>query len=74
MEVLGRQKSENGVLHLMDSEKPLSPTWLTMCGRKIRAAHALPLQKFDAGENCCTVCVRMQRSNELLHSRLSRVA
>ncbi|WP_181374189.1 hypothetical protein [Nostoc commune] len=54
----------------MDNENPRSQTWLTVCGRKIRATHALPLQKFDAGENCCTVCVRMQRSNELLHSRL----
>ncbi|BBD66528.1 hypothetical protein NIES4072_62020 [Nostoc commune NIES-4072] len=70
MEVLGRQISKNGVLHLMDNENPRSQTWLTVCGRKIRATHALPLQKFDAGENCCTVCVRMQRSNELLHSRL----
>lgn len=71
MEVLGRQISENGVLHLMDSENPRSQTWLTVCGRKIRATHALPLQKFDAGENCCTVCVRMQRGNELLHSQLA---
>ncbi|WP_375468115.1 hypothetical protein [uncultured Nostoc sp.] len=62
--------SENGVLHLMDSEDSRSQTWFTLCGRKIRATHALPLQKFDAGENCCTVCTRMQRSNELLHSRL----
>ena len=70
MDVLGRQKSENGVLHLMDSENPLEQTWFTLCGRKIRATHALPPQKFDAGENCCTVCIRMQRSNSLLHSRL----
>jgi hypothetical protein len=71
--------SQNGVVHLMDSEESRSPTaggtpsqtWLTLCGRKIRATHALPLQKFDAGENCCTVCVRMQRGNELLHSRLA---
>ena len=70
MEVLGRQKSENGVLHLMDGENPREQTWFTLCGRKIRATQALPLQKFDAGENCCTVCVRMQRSNSLLHSRL----
>ena len=70
MEVLGRQKSENGVLHLMDSENPLEQTWFTLCGRKIQATHALPLQKFDAGENCCSVCVQMQRSNSLLHSRL----
>ncbi|MBN4002216.1 hypothetical protein [Nostoc sp. LPT] len=74
MEVLGRQISENGVLHLMDSENPRSQTWFTLCGRKIRATHALPLQKFDAGENCCTVCIKMQRSNELLHSRLPTVA
>ena len=70
MEVLGRPMSQNLRLHLMDSEDSLAPTWLTVCGRKIRATHALPLQKFDAGENCCTVCVRMQRSNSLLHSRL----
>ena len=70
MDVLGRQMSENGVLHLMDSENPRSQTWFTVCGRKIRATHALPLQKFDAGENCCIVCARMQRSNSLLHSRL----
>lgn len=70
MEVLGRPMSQNGVVHLMDSENPRSQTWFTLCGRKIRATHALPLQKFDAGENCCTVCVRMQRSNSLLHSRL----
>jgi len=63
--------SQNKALHLMDSENPLEQTWLTLCGRKIRATHALPLQKFDAGENCCTVCVRMQRGNELLHSRLA---
>lgn len=63
--------SQNGVVHLMDSEKPGQPTWFTLCGRKIRATHALPLQKFDGGENCCTVCVRMQRSNELLHTRLA---
>lgn len=63
--------SQNGVVHLMDSENPPSQTWLTLCGRKIRASHALPLQKFDAGDNCCTVCVRMQRGNELLHSRLA---
>ncbi|MEH2217827.1 MAG: hypothetical protein V7K72_12075 [Nostoc sp.] len=63
--------SQNKMLHLMDSENPFSLTWFTLCGRKIRAAHALPLQKFDAGENCCTVCVRMQRSNSLLHSRLN---
>ncbi|MHC5855246.1 hypothetical protein [Nostoc sp.] len=62
--------SQNGVVHLMDSEDLRSQTWLTLCGRKIRATHALPLQKFNAGENCCTVCVRMQRSNSLLHSRL----
>ena len=55
----------------MDNEDPLAQTWLTLCGRKIRAAHALSKQKFDAGENCCTVCVRMQRSNELLHSWLN---
>ncbi|WP_375502733.1 hypothetical protein [uncultured Nostoc sp.] len=61
--------SLNNRLHLMDSEDSRSQTWLTLCGRKIRATHALPLQKFDAGENCCTVCVRMQRSNSLLHSR-----
>ncbi|WP_143874168.1 hypothetical protein [Nostoc sp. 'Peltigera malacea cyanobiont' DB3992] len=70
MDVLARQMSENGVLHLMDSENPLSQTWLTVCGRKIRASHALPLQKFDVAPNCCTVCVRMQRGNELLRSRL----
>ncbi|MEH2282779.1 MAG: hypothetical protein V7K90_15860 [Nostoc sp.] len=70
MEVLGRQISENGVLHLMDGEKADQETWLTLCGRKICAAHALPLRKFDVAENCCTVCVRMQRGNELLHSRL----
>lgn len=55
----------------MDGEKPDQETWFTLCGRKIRATHALPLQKFDAGENCCTVCVQMQRSNLLLHSRLN---
>lgn len=79
MEVLGRPLSQNKRLHLMDSEDSRSPTaggtpsqtWFTLCGRKIRATHALPLQKFDAGENCCTVCVRMQRSNSLLHQRLS---
>ncbi|MHC5739909.1 hypothetical protein [Nostoc sp.] len=74
MEVLGRQISENGVLHLMDGEKADQETWFTLCGRKIRATHALSLQKFDAGENCCTVCVRMQRGNALLHSRLPTVA
>jgi len=63
--------SQNKALHLMDNEKPGQPTWFTLCGRKIRATHALPLQKFDTGENCCTVCVRMQRGNELLHSRLA---
>jgi hypothetical protein len=62
--------ASNGVLHLMDNEKPSQATWFTLCGRKIRAAHALPLQKFDERKNCCTVCVRMQRSNSLLHSRL----
>ncbi|MBN3875143.1 hypothetical protein [Nostoc sp. JL23] len=62
--------SQNGVVHLMDSEELRSQTWLTLCGRKIWATHALPLQKFNASENCCTVCVRMQRSNSLLHSRL----
>lgn len=46
---------------LIDSENPLSQTWLPMYGRKIRASHAIPLQKFDVAENCCTVCVRMQR-------------
>ncbi len=55
----------------MDGENPREQTWFTLCGRKICATHALPLQKFDAGENCCTVCVRMQRSNELLHSQLA---
>lgn len=70
MDVLGRRMSQNKALHLMDSENPLKPTWFTLCGRKIRAAHALPLQKFDAQENCCTVCARMQRSNSLLHSRV----
>ena len=70
MEVLGRSMSQNRRLHLMDNEDPLAQTWLTLCGRKIRAAHALPLQKFDAGDNCCTVCARMQRSNLLLHQRL----
>ncbi|MEH1928816.1 hypothetical protein [Nostoc sp.] len=74
MDVLGRRISENGVLHLMDSENPRSQIWLTVCGRRIRASHALPLQKFDVAENCCTVCVRMQRSNDLLHSRLPTVA
>ncbi len=73
MEVLGRPMSQNGVVHLMDSENPRSQTWFTLCGRKIRATHALPVQKFDAGENCCTVCVKMQRSNSLLHSRLAPV-
>ncbi|MDZ8069608.1 MAG: hypothetical protein RMY64_29025 [Nostoc sp. DedQUE08] len=63
--------SQNGVVHLMDSENPRSQTWFTLCGRKIRAAHALPLQKFEKSENCCTVCVRMQCSNSLLHSRLN---
>ncbi|WP_141699698.1 hypothetical protein [Nostoc sp. KVJ20] len=63
--------SQNGMLHLMDSENPFSQTWLTLCGRKIRASHALPLQNFDASENCCTVCARMQRGNSLLHSRLA---
>lgn len=79
MEVLGRPMSLNLRLHLMDSEDLRSPTaggtrsqtWFTLCGRKIRATHALPLQKFDAGEDCCTVCVRMQRSNSLLHTRLA---
>ena len=70
MDVVGRTMSQNRVVHLMDSENPLEQTWLTLCGRKILASHALPLQKFDAGENCCTVCVRMQHSNSLLHSRL----
>jgi hypothetical protein len=70
MDVLGRPMSQNKAVHLMDNEKPGQATWFTLCGRKIRAAHALPLQKFDAGENCCTVCVRMQRSNSLLRSRL----
>ncbi|MEH2322779.1 MAG: hypothetical protein V7K32_04115 [Nostoc sp.] len=55
----------------MDREKRGSATWFTLCGRKMRATHALPLQKFDGKENCCTVCVRMQRSNLLLHSRLA---
>lgn len=71
MDVLGRSMSQNGVVHLMDSEDSRSETWLTLCGRKIRATHALPLQKFDAGENCCTVCVKMRRGNELLHSQLA---
>ena len=70
MDVLGRPMSQNNKLHLMDIEDLRSQTWLTLCGRKIRATHALPLQKFDAGEDCCTVCVRMQRSNSLLHQRL----
>ncbi|MDZ7970683.1 MAG: hypothetical protein RM368_38140 [Nostoc sp. DedSLP03] len=70
MDALGRRTSEHGVLHLMESEKHGQPIWLTLCGRKIRATDALPPQKFDAGENCCIVCVRMQRSNSLLHSRL----
>lgn len=71
MDVLGRQISENGVLHLMDNENPGEVTWFTLCGRKSHATDALPLQKFDAGENCCTVCVKMQRGNQLLHSRLA---
>ncbi|RCJ41074.1 hypothetical protein A6769_38940 [Nostoc punctiforme NIES-2108] len=71
MDVLGRPMSQNKAVHLMDNEKPGQTTWFTLCGRKIRATHALPLQKFDAGENCCTVCVKMQRSNSLLHQRLN---
>ncbi|MFN6480431.1 hypothetical protein [Nostoc sp. DedQUE07] len=71
MEVLGRQISENGVLHLMDGEKTDQETGLTLCGRQNHTTNALPLQKFDGGKNCCTVCVRMQRGNELLHSRLN---
>lgn len=70
MSVLGRRMSQNKALHLMDAEKPGQQTWFTLCGRKIRASHALPLQKFDFGEECCTVCIRMQRSNNLLHQRL----
>ncbi|MEH2201898.1 hypothetical protein [Nostoc sp.] len=63
--------SQNKALHLMDSENPRSQTWFTLCGRKIRATHALPLQKFDAGEKCCRVCARMQRSNSRLHSLMT---
>ncbi|WP_138506713.1 hypothetical protein [Nostoc sp. PA-18-2419] len=62
--------SQNKALHLMDSEKPGQRTWFTLCGRKIRVSHALPLENFDSGENCCTVCIKMQRSNNLLHQRL----
>ncbi|MEH2279097.1 MAG: hypothetical protein V7K40_31015 [Nostoc sp.] len=54
----------------MDNEKPGEATWFTLCGRKIRAADTLPLQKFDAQENCCAVCTQMQRSNLLLRSKL----
>ncbi|MEH1916804.1 hypothetical protein [Nostoc sp.] len=71
MEVLGRRISENGVLHLMDGEKADQETWLTLCGRHNRTTNALPLQKFEANENCCTVCVKMRRGNELLHSQLA---
>ncbi len=70
MDVLGRRISQHGALHLMESEKPRQRIWLTLCGRKIRASQALPLERF-AGNDCCTVCARMQRSNESLHSRLA---
>lgn len=62
--------SEHGALHLMESEKGGQAVWLTLCGRKMRVSHALAREKF-AGEDCCTVCLRMQRSNESLHSRLA---
>lgn len=59
-ELLGRQMSSTGVVHLVE-ERPNTKTWLTICGRKIRVAHALPLQSFTNG-NRCAVCSQMQRS------------
>ncbi|MBX9255378.1 hypothetical protein H1Q63_15765 [Desmonostoc muscorum CCALA 125] len=70
MDLLGRRISQHGVLHLMENENCRRQVWLTLCGRKIRASSALPLERF-AGDDCCTVCARMQRSNESLHSRLA---
>ncbi|BAY90792.1 MULTISPECIES: hypothetical protein [unclassified Tolypothrix] len=65
---MGRRMATTGVIHLTE-ESPNEETWLTLCGRKIRAAQALPLEEF-AGGNCCVYCTRVQRSNELLRSRL----
>lgn len=58
--LLGRRTNPNNVLHLMDKQDPLARTWLTLCGRKIRAKHALASEKFVGGEGCCTVCQGMQ--------------
>jgi hypothetical protein len=60
--LLGRQMSSSGVVHLVE-EKPGKKTWLTVCGRKIQVAHALPLQNFTS-DNCCSVCKQMQRSHK----------
>ncbi|MFN6538633.1 MAG: hypothetical protein RM021_020095 [Nostoc sp. EkiNYC01] len=70
MDVLGRRMSEHGALHLMESEDRRRKVWLTLCGRKMRPSSALPLERF-VGDDCCTVCARMKRSNESLHSRLA---
>lgn len=66
--LLGRQMATTGVIHLTE-ENPSRKTWVTLCGRKIRPSHALPLQEF-AGDNCCAYCAKVQRSSELLRSRL----
>jgi hypothetical protein len=65
---IGRRMSVTGVVHLTE-EKPNQQIWFTLCGRKICAAHALPSQEF-AGENRCVHCAKVQRSSELLRSRL----
>jgi hypothetical protein len=70
MDALGRRMSEHGALHLMESEDRRRKVWLTLCGRKMRPSQALAREKF-AGDDCCAVCARMQRSNQSLHSRLA---
>ncbi|MBW4672813.1 MAG: hypothetical protein KME52_01870 [Desmonostoc geniculatum HA4340-LM1] len=70
MDVLARRISQHGALHLMENEDRRRQVWLTLCGRKIRASQALSAERF-AGDDCCTVCARMKRSNESLHSRLA---
>jgi hypothetical protein len=63
--LLGKQVKEK--IHLIEQEN--GETWVTLCGRTARALPNQPMVNF-AGEKCCAYCAKVQRSSELLRSRL----
>jgi hypothetical protein len=73
MTLIGQRLSSTGKLHLLKNQE--QDTWVTCCGRKVRAQYAVPKEDFDfTGADCCICCVYKYSLNQQKTSKSSTLA